>query len=155
MGPGASHGWSATLSALTSGRVARKSGPRTAWSGRLVAIGVIGFSVLAAVASVAVRRVSAPSRNAELQRVIAEKAAEIAARHPRVYVEIRTDPPSAILEIDGQRVANPFMRSGAGDANPHQVTAALSGFDSVQQSVRFDHDHLIVLRLPALQKAAP
>ena len=81
---------------------------------------------------------------------VASGAAGLGAPGPaplEVRVGIRTEPQTAQLRIDGQRVTNPFERRGPRDQRPHAITAVLPGFGSVRQEMSFDQDQELVLKL--------
>ncbi|HEY4187504.1 MAG TPA: serine/threonine-protein kinase [Polyangia bacterium] len=73
----------------------------------------------------------------------------------QVGIAIRTDPDSARLELDGELVGNPFARTLPKDGRPHRITATLTGFGPVAQTISFDRDRELILKLVPEAGAAP
>jgi eukaryotic-like serine/threonine-protein kinase len=64
-----------------------------------------------------------------------------------VGITVRTDPEAARLEIDGQLVSNPFARTMSRDQRAHNITASLPGFAPALETVSFDRDRELLLKL--------
>lgn len=78
----------------------------------------------------------------------------------QVGIAIRTDPDTARLELDGEPVSNPFARTLPKDERGHRITASLPGFGPVAETITFDRDREVILKLvtdpgpPASQSGA-
>jgi len=72
-----------------------------------------------------------------------------------VQIQIRTDPPDARLTVDREPVGNPYMMKTSRDARPREVSATLDGFDVAHQSLAFDRDRELVLKLIPLSAPEP
>jgi len=86
----------------------------------------------------------------------AEKSAEKLPERPverTVDIAIRTDPSSARLEVDGEAVGNPFSRTVLKDDRPHRITASLPGFGPIAETISFDRDRELILKLLAAPEA--
>jgi hypothetical protein len=64
-----------------------------------------------------------------------------------VGIAVRTDPDAARLEIDGEQVSNPFAKGLTRDLRAHTITASAPGFAATTETVTFDRDRELVLRL--------
>jgi serine/threonine-protein kinase len=64
-----------------------------------------------------------------------------------VGITIRTDPDTARLELDGEPVSNPFARTLPKDGRGHRITASLPGFGPVAETITFDRDRELILKL--------
>jgi tRNA A-37 threonylcarbamoyl transferase component Bud32 len=64
-----------------------------------------------------------------------------------VGIAVRTEPEAARLEIDGQPVSNPFAKTVDRDQRAHNITASLPGFTSALETVSFDRDRELLLKL--------
>ena len=74
-------------------------------------------------------------------------AAEAAAQEPATHVlSVRTNPPNATLELDGDEVANPF-RGELEAGSRHRLSASAEGHRDATQTVRLSGDRDVVLRL--------
>jgi len=80
--------------------------------------------------------------------VVAAKPPEKPAEQ-LIDIAIRTDPDTARLELDGAAVSNPFSRSVPKDGQPHRITASLPGFGPVAETISFDRDRELILKLMA------
>jgi len=69
-----------------------------------------------------------------------------------VDIAIRTDPDSARLVVDGEAVGNPFSRTVLKDDHPHRVTASLPGFGPIAETISFDRDRELILKLIAVSE---
>jgi len=74
-------------------------------------------------------------------------AAPVADPVAVVGIAVRTEPDMAHLEIDGQPVSNPYAKALARDPGAHTIRASLPGFATATESVTFDRDRELVLRL--------
>jgi hypothetical protein len=75
---------------------------------------------------------------------------------PRVHVQIRTEPASATLSIDGRRVDNPYTTELEAAAGDHTLLASAVGHEPRRETVRFDTDVDLTLTLtPSAPPAAP
>jgi hypothetical protein len=74
-------------------------------------------------------------------------AAGVAVPVAVVGIAVRTEPDTARLEIDGQPVSNPYAKALARDPGAHSIRASLPGFVTATESVTFDRDRELVLRL--------
>jgi len=72
-----------------------------------------------------------------------------------VDIAIRTDPSSARLEVDGEPVGNPFSRTVVKDGHPHRITASLPGFGPIAETISFDRDRELILKLIAASEPPP
>ena len=121
--------------------------------GRAIAAATAG-AVVAVTAVVIVvttgRRGDAPPPAASTSGATAVAPPVAPATNPRlavVRVEIRTEPVTARLELDGVLVPNPFVADRTPDDGPHKVVATLSGFGSIEQPLALDRDRTLVLKL--------
>ena len=70
----------------------------------------------------------------------------------KVHIHIDTDPPDAVLAIDGEQVANPFDRDVAPDSSSHAVTASWGAIKTTPMPVRFPDRANITIEKPKPQQ---
>ena len=63
-------------------------------------------------------------------------------------IEITVEPASAVLELDDERVANPFISTEL-DGKTHRLTARAPGFESLTREVSFEQSLTMNLALKA------
>ena len=84
-------------------------------------------------------------------------AAKTPPAHAGANVEISATPASAIVEIDGVSVGNPYS-SRLLDGKSHQLTVRADGFESIRREVTFDHEltmNLSLSRIAVPARAPP
>jgi hypothetical protein len=73
-----------------------------------------------------------------------------------VGIAIRTEPPEAELLIDGIAVTNPVLARRAAEPRTHEIRARAPGFEEHVQTVQFDEDVTLIIRMTrASSPAAP
>jgi hypothetical protein len=94
-----------------------------------------------------------PPAVAERPAPTAPPAAAAKPAERTVDIAIRTDPGSAHLEVDGEAVGNPFSHTVPRDGQPHRITASLPGFGPIAETISFDRDRELILKLIAVSEA--
>ena len=69
------------------------------------------------------------------------------AERDLALIEVHTDPPTARLTIDHHEVHNPFTLKTPRSRHPHDVVATLPGLGQARQTITFDRDRDLVLKL--------
>lgn len=64
-----------------------------------------------------------------------------------IRVSVRVEPSNAVLELDGQPVSPPFDLTVPRDLESHILTVSAPGYQPLEQTVRFDRDLNVSLRL--------
>jgi hypothetical protein len=68
-------------------------------------------------------------------------------------IEVRTDPPNARLTVDHHEVRNPYLLKAPRSHRLHDVVATSPGMGEVRETIAFDRDRELVLKLGS--QAAP
>ncbi|MCS6799244.1 MAG: PEGA domain-containing protein [Myxococcota bacterium] len=68
---------------------------------------------------------------------------------------VRTEPPGAVLHLDGTRIANPAELRLSRDGRPHRLTASAAGHETSVETVVLDRDRTVTLRLRPTRGVEP
>lgn len=107
--------------------------------------GVVAFVVLASAALAAFVLLTKPDPPASRESLVADVTAKAAET---IEVRIRAAPSSAVISIDGVPATNnPALLFVDPDDSLHEVRASAEGYEEAVESVRFDRNRTLVLRL--------
>jgi eukaryotic-like serine/threonine-protein kinase len=141
-----------------------------AWYKRPLPMGGVVLAALGLVGTVYAVRGSAPAALVPPAASVAAVAVPVvpAAAHlnqdarptqttERVTVFLAATPSSAVIELDGRRVSNPYRATHGQDSASHHLRVSLAGYESLEQELQFvrDVDVTVVLNRSQAQSAAP